>query len=128
MVNTRAPTSPHGRLFGGDSMYQVLHEVARRRRRTFNAHQISQATGRHPSQVQRDLDRLVVIGVLESVTQSGAAKPLRCRTTRLARTVISLPMLIESEIGEYSQAATADHDGLHHRNTPSAVDPDPERA
>jgi hypothetical protein len=101
MTKPRAPISPHGRLFGGDSMYEVLAEVARRRRGSFNAHQIAQVVDRHPSQVQRDLDRLITIGVLEPVDTAGAAKPLRRRHTQLARTVVALPRLIENEIGSY---------------------------
>jgi hypothetical protein len=50
--------------------------------------------------VQRDLDRLVAIRVLDPAPARGAAKPLRRRKTRLARTVVSLPALIVDEIGE----------------------------
>jgi predicted transcriptional regulator len=80
-------------------MYEVLLEVAKRRRRSFNAHQIAHAIGRHPSQVQRDLDRLSAISVVEALPPAGAARPLRCRETRLARTVLSLPALISDELG-----------------------------
>lgn len=101
-------------------MYEVLAEVARRRRASFNAHQIAQAVDRHPTQVQRDLDRLITIGVLEPLNTAGAAKPLRRRSTQLARTVVALPRLIENEIGSHprsdaaptpSPAPSADADG-----------------
>ena len=87
-------------------MYEVLRQIARQGNAAFNAHQIAQATGRHPSQVQRDLDRLTGIGVLEAVETPGAAKPLKRRKTRLASAVISLPALIAAEIGEYDRAAS----------------------
>lgn len=106
MTKTRAPVSPHGRLFGGDSMYEVLRQVAARRRTPFNAHEIALATGRHPNQVLRDLDRLTAIGILEPVASSGAAKPLRCRKSALTRAVMSLPKLIADEIGEYERPAS----------------------
>jgi hypothetical protein len=83
------------RLFGGDSMYEVLVEVARLRRRHFHAFEIAQRIDRHASQVQRDLARLTAIGVLEEIEARGAAQPMRRRSTRLARSVVSLPRLIE---------------------------------
>lgn len=102
------PVSAHGRLFGGDSMYEVLVEVARLRRRQFNAFEIAQRIDRQPSQVQRDLARLTAIGVVEEIESRGAAQPMRRRTTRLARSVVSLPRLIESEIGIYRRAGVAE--------------------
>lgn len=110
MARTRTPVSAHGRLFGGDSMYEVLVEVARLRRRQFHAFEVAQRIGRHPSQVQRDLARLTAIGVLEEIEAPGAAQPMRRRTTRLARVVVSLPRLVEAEIGVYTRAA-ADTNG-----------------
>lgn len=103
MPTKREPVSLHGRLFGGDSMYEVLVRVAAHGSTAFNAHQIAEATGRHPSQVQRDLDRLTAIQILEPVASPGAAKPLRRRKTALAKAVLSLPKLIEDEIGEYER-------------------------
>lgn len=108
MPRTRTPVSVHGRLFGGDSMYEVLVELARRRRRPFHAYEIAQQIDRHPSQVQRDLARLQAVGVVEEVATRGAAKPLRRTGTRLARAVVALPRLIESEIGVYSRAEVTD--------------------
>jgi len=105
MPRTRTPVSIHGRLFGGDSMYEVLVEVARLRRGQFHALEIAERIDRHPSQVQRDLARLTAIGVLEAIESRGAAQPLRRRSTRLARAVVSLPRLIESEVGGYTRAA-----------------------
>lgn len=104
IARTRTPVSVHGRLFGGDSMYEVLVEVARLRRRQFHAFEIAQSIERHPSQVQRDLARLTAIGVLEEIESRGAAQPMRRRSTHLARLVVSLPRLIESEIGVYTRA------------------------
>jgi predicted transcriptional regulator len=89
-------------------MYEVLAEIARRRRGSFNAHEIAQVVGRHPSQVQRDLDRLLTIGVLEPAPAQGAAKPLRPRRTQLARAVIALPLLIERELGNYPRDSVPD--------------------
>ena len=103
MEKTREPVSPHGRLFGGDSMYEVLQEIAARASKEFNAHQIAQTVGRHPNQVQRDIDRLLLIGVLDPVPAEGAAKPFRRRKSKLARTVVSLPSLITDELGEYTR-------------------------
>jgi hypothetical protein len=111
MARTRTPVSAHGRLFGGDSMYEVLVEVARLRRRQFHAFEIAQRIDRHPSQVQRDLARLTAIGVLEEIEARGAAHLMRRRTSRLARAVVSLPLLIESEIGDYRRGGALDASG-----------------
>lgn len=87
-------------------MYEVLRELATKGQLAFNAYQVAQAIGRHPSQVQRDLDRLTTIGVIQPVrsASAGAAKTLRCKETRLAQTVIALPALIAKEIGHYDRA------------------------
>lgn len=89
-------------------MYEVVTEIARLGQKEFNAHQIALTIGRHPSQVQKDLDRLVAVGVLEVVPSRGAAKPLKRRKGKLARAVFSLPALIDSELGEYTRTAPAE--------------------
>ncbi len=89
-------------------MYEVLAEVARLRRRQFHAYEIAQRIDRHPSQVQRDLARLASIGVLEKIEARGAAQPMRRKSARLARLIVSLPRLIEAEIGVYARADAAD--------------------
>jgi hypothetical protein len=106
MARTREPISRHGRLFGGDSMYEVLQAIAGLGSGEFNAHQIALTIGRHPSQVQKDIDRLVSIGVLDSVPGRGAAKPFKRCGGKLARTVFSLPALISTELGEYTRAVS----------------------
>jgi len=111
MPRTRTPVTVHGRLFGGDSMYEVLVELAAVRRRPFHAYEIAQRTGRHPSQVQRDLARLKAVGILEEVEARGAAKPLRRTETRLARAVVALPRLIEGEVGAYARSVHTDVGG-----------------
>lgn len=108
MKKTREPISAHGRLFGGDSMYEVLREIAARGSTEFNAHQIAQTVGRHPNQVQRDIDRLLLIGVLDPAPAKGAAKPFKRRKSKLARSVVSLPSLIADELGEYTRAGYLD--------------------
>lgn len=89
-------------------MYEVIGEIALRGEVPFNAHEIAKAVSRHPGQVQRDLDRLVAIRVLEPVPARGAAKPLKLRKTRLTRAVMSLPALIVGEIGERERPAGTD--------------------
>ncbi len=111
MARTRTPVSAHGRLFGGDSMYEVLAELARLRRSQFHAYEIAQRIDRHPSQVQGHLARLMAIGVLEEIEARGAAQPMRRKSTPLARSVVSLPGLIESEIGVYTRAGAPDTSG-----------------
>ena len=106
MTKTREPISLHGRLFGGDSMFQVLREVAARGANQFNAHEIAVKIERHPSQVQRDLDRLLAIGVLQVVPARGAAKPVKLGKSKLARAVVSLPSLITGELGEYERSSS----------------------
>ena len=49
-----------------------------------------------------------MIGVLEEIEARGAVQPMRRRAIRLARAVISLPRLIESEIGVHTHAGAAD--------------------
>lgn len=84
-------------------MYEVLREIAARGSAEFNAHEIAQAVGRHPTQVQRDIDRLLLIGVLDPAPAQGAAKPLKRRRSKLARAVVSLPSLISDELGDYAR-------------------------
>ncbi len=118
MKKTREPISRHGRLFGGDSMYEVLVEIAGLGPREFNAHQIALTIGRHPSQVQKDIDRLIAIGVLDAVPGRGAANPLKRRRGRLARAVFSLPTLISSELGAYTRTSSANADASSDPTSP----------
>ena len=102
---TRKPVSPHGRLFGGDTLYEVLAAVARSKR-PISAVPLAGQLGRTAKQTRDELGKLVELGVLRPAGKDGKAQLLGPGRTPLARAVLRLPELLASELGPYEADAS----------------------
>jgi hypothetical protein len=101
-VVNRGPVSRHGRLFGGDTLYEVLAEIARSTG-PVRAVGLADAIGRTPKQTRDELAKLQEVGVLRPVGKDGKALLMGPGESALARAVLSLPRLLDEELGSYAR-------------------------
>jgi hypothetical protein len=102
MVSGRKPLSPHGRLFGGDTLYEVLAALARERV-PVSAVPLAEELRRTPKQTREELTKLLELGVIRQAGKSGKAVLLEGDETPLARAVLSLPDLLVNRFGNYRE-------------------------
>jgi hypothetical protein len=100
-MSPRESISDHGQLFGGNTLYEVLHAVASRRGKPFHGASIAAQVGRTEAQTQRELAKLAAVGAIKELGGTGRAQRRVVAKSRLARTLFSLPRLIEQECGAY---------------------------
>ena len=99
---TRAEIRDEALLFGANSMFDVLRELARQTGQ-FHGGGISRATGYSRKQVQVELRKLEMLGVVERVGRRGRAEMLRLCDDELAETVLALPELLVQRIASAPQ-------------------------
>jgi predicted transcriptional regulator len=105
----RPQTSDHGKLFGGDSLYEVLAELAARRRATFSVTPtadrkvvaLAEAAQRTPAQIRREVRKLQSLGVLKEVERRRKTELFAVTESEISRTVLSLPKLLVAQLGAY---------------------------
>lgn len=102
MATTREPVSPHARIFSGDSLYEVLAAIARGRGE-FHGSALAEVVGRSPAQVQRELEKLLVLGAVVERQAPGMRRPMTRSDSKLAQHLFALPALIEARLGPYAQ-------------------------
>jgi hypothetical protein len=102
LMSGRPITSAHGRLFGGDTLFEVLHEIARERSATY-AVPLSERLGRTVKQTRDELAKLESIGVLVEVGREGKARLLAPSPGKLAEAAFSLPELLVERLGPYKR-------------------------
>lgn len=99
----REVVSDHALLFGDNSLYEVLFAIASRGSDAFHGASIARQVSRTDAQVHAEIGKLWRLGVLEEVITQGRARPWVARTQPLAQAVLSLPRLLEDELGAYSR-------------------------
>jgi len=105
----RPQTSPHGKLFGGDSLYEVLAELAANRGKKFSVLPMQDRTvvplaemiGRTPTQTRKEVRKLQKVGVLEQVERLRKAEVYAIAENDIADHVLSLPELLVERLGRY---------------------------
>lgn len=98
----RPTPSAHGRLFGGDTLFEVLHEIALERNGMY-AVPLSHKLGRTTKQTRDELAKLESIGVLVEVGREGKARLLAPSGSELADAALSLPELLIGQLGQYTR-------------------------
>ena len=100
----REVVSEHALLFGENSLYEVLFAIASRGGDPFHGASIARQVSRTDAQVQVEIGKLSRLGVLDAVSTRGRARPWVVKARPLAEAVLSLPRLLEDELGAYSRA------------------------
>ncbi len=112
MKSGRPQTSPHGKLFGGDSLYEVLAELAANRGRKFSVLPmrdravipLAERIGRTPTQTRKEVRKLQAVGVLEEVQRFRKAEVYAIAEDEIADRLLSLPDLLVKRLGRYHSA------------------------
>lgn len=97
----RPRPSPHGRLFGGDSLYQVLAAFAANRDRAFSAEALADEVKRTVRQTRKEIRKLEAVGAVEQVGKTGKQEYFAPAESDIAATLLSLPELLVKRLGEY---------------------------
>ncbi len=97
----RPRPSPHGRLFGGDSLYQVLAAFAANRDREFSAEALADEVRRTVRQTRKEIRKLEAVGAVERVGKAGRREYFAPAQSDIATTLLSLPELLVRRFGEY---------------------------
>jgi hypothetical protein len=100
MAGGRPPTSLHGRLFGGDTLYEVLAEIARSKKPTY-AVPLAAELGRTTKQTRDELAKLQQLHILDEIAREGKAHLLGPASNPLAKAILQLPQLLVAELGPY---------------------------
>ena len=109
MKPTRSQTSLHGKLFGGDSLYEVLAELAANRGSKFSVLPMQSSSvvplaeriGRTPTQTRNEVRKLQTVGVLEQVDRLRKTEVYAIAENDIADHVLSLPELLVERLGRY---------------------------
>src|SRR2546423_1369351 len=104
-MSPREVVTDHGLLFGGNTLFEVLLAVARRRGLEFHGAAIAHSIGRTEAQTNRELAKLARLKVLETRPAQGRRKIWTTSTRPLAVELLAIPSLLESELGSYLDAA-----------------------
>lgn len=96
----RRPVTALGKLFGSDTLFEVLDAVAKRGPQSFTPSDLVPDVKATPAAIGTELAKLEGLGVLEQRpdAEDGRLRPYRAGGTKLADHVLKLPNLIRSEI------------------------------
>jgi CelD/BcsL family acetyltransferase involved in cellulose biosynthesis len=108
----RPTTSSHGRLFGGDSLYEVLAELAAHRGAKFSVTATDDSTvlplaatiRRTARQTRKEVRKLQEIGVLEEVARQRKTEVFKITDDAISRNLLSLPELLIARLGAYQRS------------------------
>jgi hypothetical protein len=109
MKTGRPPTSPHGKLFGGDSLYEILTALAANRGKRFSVLPmedkdvlpLARTIGRTVTQTRREVRKLKAVGLLEEIERRRKVEVYGVSKSKLADQVLSLPDLLVERLGPY---------------------------
>lgn len=109
----RPTTTPHGRLFGGDSLYEVLAELAARRGAKFSVTAtddeevvpLAETIRRTPAQTRREVRKLQEIGVLKKVERRRKTEVYAVTDEPISENLVSLPELLVARLGPYQRSS-----------------------
>jgi len=106
MASTRVPVSPQATLFGSNSLYSVLRELARRagsegreRPTEFCVAELRRSLGFTRRQIEIDMKKLSRIGVIAVQKRRGRKTPIQLVDSDLAEALLHLVRLLESSSG-----------------------------
>jgi hypothetical protein len=96
----RRSVSTRGRLFGSDTVFEVLSAARKRGTRSFTAADLVGEIDATHAAIAKELAKLESLRVLQPAPRSGDSRerPYRRRNSRLARQVLALPALIERDL------------------------------
>jgi hypothetical protein len=109
MKSGRPQTSLHGKLFGGDSLYEVLAELAANRGAKFSVLPmddrsvipLAKAIRRTPVQTRKEVRKLQKVGVLDEVERRRRTEVYAVTESTISDKVLSLPGLLVAQLGVY---------------------------
>jgi hypothetical protein len=107
----RPPTSVHGKLFGGDSLFEVLVTLAANRGKKFTVLSVddkeivalADAIGRTVTQTRREVRKLEAIGVLEEVERRRKSEVYAIADNDVADQSLALPDALIAKLGKYKR-------------------------
>lgn len=111
MATGRPRTSVHGKLFGGDSLFEVLNTLAANRASKFTVVSIEDADvvalaetiGRTVTQTRREVRKLNAIGVVEEVERRGKTEVFAVANSDVAERALALPDALVARLGAYKR-------------------------
>lgn len=106
-----APNSVHGKLFGGDSLFEVLATLAANRARRFtvlplqadDVIALAETIGRTPAQTRREVRKLQAVGVLEQVERLRKTEIYAVAENEVADRALALPEALIDRLGTYKR-------------------------
>jgi hypothetical protein len=106
----RPPTSVHGKLFGGDSLFEVLATLAAHRGQRFTVLPVeeepdlvplAETIGRTVTQTRREVRKLEEVGVIEEVARRRKTEIYAVAKNDVAKRALALPDALVSRLGDY---------------------------
>jgi predicted transcriptional regulator len=102
----------HGKLFGGDSLFEVLATLASHRARRFtvlpledeDVISLAAAVGRTVTQTRREVRKLEEVGVIEEVARRHKTQIYAVTESEVAERVLALPDALIGQLGEYGSS------------------------
>lgn len=110
-ITGRPPTSVHGKLFGGDTLFEVLATLAANRARRFTVLPVdagdeialAETIGRTPAQTRREVRKLQAVGVLEQVERLRKTEIYAVAENEVADRTLALPGALIDRLGTYKR-------------------------
>ena len=112
MTTGRPQTSVHGKLFGGDSLFEVLATLAANRAKLFTVLPLegddgvvplAKSIGRTVTQTRREVRKLEAIGVIEEVERRRKTEVYAVADTDVAKRTLALPDALIAKFGAYKR-------------------------
>lgn len=110
VITGRPQTSVHGKLFGGDSLFEVLATLAANRAKKFTVLPVegdddmvplAKTIGRTLTQTRREVRKLESVGVIEEVERRGKTEVYAVAETEVAERTLALPDALVAQLGAY---------------------------
>ena len=108
----RPQTSVHGKLFGGDSLFEVLATLAAHRERRFTVLPVedepdlvplAETIGRTVTQTRREVRKLEEVGVIEEVARRRKTEIYAVARNDVAKRALALPDALVARLGDYKR-------------------------
>jgi len=100
----RPPPSPHGRLFGGDSLYEVLAVFAAERAAEFSTATLASRIGRTHRQTRKEIRKLEEVGAVRQIRKDRKEEWFAPAESEIAETLLSMPDLLVARLGKYRRS------------------------
>jgi hypothetical protein len=111
MKSGRPQTSAHGKIFGGDTLYEVLAELAANPEAKFSVlpsadravRPLAKTIRRTPAQTRKEVRKLQNVGVLKEVERRRKTEVYAVTESAISEKLLSLPELLVARLGTYRQ-------------------------